>query len=245
MAARSVWVSGRFRPYILPYRAEGHLKRGEIMAIRRGLIALAVLGVLGATELAVAAGPPDGLQVNVVNMPANPVPVTGSVTGTVGLAPGSSVSIANTPTVTLGSPIPLPTTALIKQPIQVEGGGSVTGLGLNSTLYVVPAGKRLIVEHFSSEAGMVSGTTVNRYLLGVAPDPGNPSTVNFAHFIAPTFSSPCGTCASGQVEVVASQPIRMYVEAGQALVVGVAFSGSVGPSGFAFLSVSGYLIDAN
>jgi hypothetical protein len=215
------------------------------MAIRRGLIALAVLGVLGAAELAVAAGPPDGLQVNVVNTPANPVPVTGSVTGTVGLAPGSSVSITNTPTVMLGSPIPLPTTALIKQPIQVEGGGSVTGLGLNSTLYVVPAGKRLIVEHFSSEAGMVSGTTVNRYLLGVAPDPGNPSTVNFAHFIAPTFSSPCGTCASGQVEVVASQPIRMYVEAGQALVVGVAFSGSVGPSGFAFLSVSGYLIDAN
>jgi hypothetical protein len=215
------------------------------MAIRRGLIGLAVLGVLGAAELAVAAGPPDGLQVNVVNTPANPVPVTGSVTGTVGLAPGSSVSIANTPTVMLGSPIPLPTTASIRQPIQVEGGGSVTGFGLNSTLYVVPAGKRLIVEHFSSEAGMVSGTTVNRYLLGVAPNPANPSTVNFAHFIAPAFSSPCGTCASGQVEVVASQPIRMYVEAGQALVVAVAFSGPVGPSGFAFLSVSGYLIDAN
>ena len=215
------------------------------MAIRRGLIGLAILGALGAAELAVAAGPPDGLQVNVVNTPANPVPVTGSVTGTVGLAPGSSVSIANTPTVILGSPIPLPTTASIRQPIQVQGGGSVTGIGLNSTLYVVPAGKRLIVEHFSSEAGMVSGTTVNRYLLGVAPDPGNPSTVNFAHFIAPAFSSPCGLCVGGQVEVVASQPIRMYVEAGQALVVAVALSGSGGPSAFAFLSVSGYLIDAN
>ena len=215
------------------------------MAIRRGLIGLAILGALGTAELAVAAGPPDGLQVNVVNTPANPVPVTGSVTGTVGLAPGSSVSIANTPTVILGSPIPLPTTASIRQPIQVQGGGSVTGLGLNSTLYVVPAGKRLIVEHFSSEAGMVSGTTVNRYLLGVAPVPGNPGTINFAHFIAPTFSSPCGSCVSGQVEVVASQPIRMYVEAGQALVVAVALSGSGGPSAFAFLSVSGYLVDAN
>ena len=86
---------------------------------------------------------------------------------------------------------------------------------------------------------------MNRYLLSVAPDPGNPSTINFAHFIAPAFSSPCGTCASGQVEVVASLPIRMYVEAGQALVVAIAFSGSVGPSAFAFFSVSGYLIDAN
>ena len=92
---------------------------------------------------------------------------------------------------------------------------------------------------------MATGTTVNRYLLGVAPDPGNPSTVNFAHFIAPAFSSPCGLCVGGQVEVIASQPIRMYVESGQALVVGVVFSGSVGPSAFAFLSVSGYLIDAN
>ena len=215
------------------------------MAIRRGLISLVILGALGAADLTVAAGPPDGLQVNVVNSPSNPVPVTGSVTGTVGLAQGSSVSIANTPTVIIGSPIPLPTTASIKQPIQVQGGGSVSGLGLNTTLYVVPAGKRLIVEHFSSEAGMASGTTVNRYLLGVAPDPGNPSTVNFAHFIAPTFTSPCGSCVGGQVEVVASQPIRMYVEAGQALVVGITFSGSVGPSAFAFLGVSGYLIDAN
>lgn len=208
-------------------------------------MSLAVVGLVGAAGLAVAAGPPDGLQVNVVNTPANPVPVTGSVTGTVGLAPGSSVSIANTPTVILGSPLPLPTTASIKQPIQVNGGGSITGLGLNFTLYVVPVGKRLIVEHFSSEAGVVSGTTVNRYLLGVAPDPSNPGTVNFAHFVAPAFSSPCGTCVSGQSEVVASQALRMYVEAGQALVVGITFSGSVGPNAFAFASVSGYLIDAN
>ena len=93
------------------------------MAIRRGLIGLAVHGVLGAAELAVAAGPRDGLQVNVVNTPANPVSVTGSATGTVGLAPGSSVSIANTPTVMLGSPIPLPTTASIRQPIQVGAEG--------------------------------------------------------------------------------------------------------------------------
>ena len=49
------------------------------MEIRRGLIGLAVLGALGAAELAVAAGPPAGLQVNVVNTPANPVPVTGSL----------------------------------------------------------------------------------------------------------------------------------------------------------------------
>lgn len=79
------------------------------MAIRRGLLGLVVLGALGGADLTVAAGPPDGLEVKVVNSASNPVPVTGSLTGSVGLAAGSSVSIANTPTVMLGSPIPLPT----------------------------------------------------------------------------------------------------------------------------------------
>src|SRR6266568_845945 len=108
-ALRSNAVDLPWRRYEHPqsqrFRSDKVTLRGEIMAIRRGLIGLAILGALGAAELAVAAGPPDGLQVNVVNTPANPVPVTGSVTGTVGLAPGSSVSIANTPTVILGSPI--------------------------------------------------------------------------------------------------------------------------------------------
>jgi len=115
----------------------------------------------------------------------------------------------------------------------------------NFVLYVVPKGKRLVVEHFSSEAGVMSGTTVNRYILAIANDPSNPGKGSFDHFIPPSFSSPCGTCVGGQVEVVASQPICIYVEAGQALVANISFSGAVGPNAFVFLSASGYLVNAD
>jgi len=46
------------------------------------------------------------------------------------------------------------------------------------------------------------------------------------------------------VRTVASQPIRMYVEAGQALVVNVEFGGAADVHTFGFFSVSGYLVDA-
>jgi hypothetical protein len=148
------------------------------------------------------------------------------------------------PNVTAARLFQPPVTITVDQPVQVTQGGIVNGPS-SFVLYVVPKDKRLIVEHFSSEAGMMSGTTVNRYILGAANDPSNPGTLSFSHFIAPSSSSPCGSCFGGQVEVVGSQPIRMYVEAGQALVGGITFSGPVGPNAFVFLSASGYLVNAN
>ena len=59
-----------------------------------------------------------------------------------------------------------------------------------------------------------------------------------AHFI-PAPAPPCGSCMT-----VASQPIRMYVEAGQALVANVTFTGVIGPTASVFVSVSGYLVNA-
>ena len=135
----------------------------------------------------------------------------------------------------------VPTIATVNQPIQVNAGGSLNGPS-NFVLYTVPAGKRLVVEHFSSEVGVAPTTTVNRFGLGII-NPSSPGSFRFSHFIAPAFSSPCGTCASNEVEVVASQPIHMYVEAGEDLVVNVTFSGPVGPDAFGFFSASGYLID--
>jgi hypothetical protein len=149
------------------------------------------------------------------------------------------------PSVTIGSPLPLPVTATVTQPIQVTqviGPGQLPGNN-NLLLYVVPVKKRLVVEHFSSEVTAPSTATVNRYVLSVA-DPNNPGSVSFAHFIAPVFSAPCGTCVSGQVETIASQPIRMYVEAGKALVVNITFSAAVDAHTGGIFSASGYLVDA-
>ncbi len=67
------------------------------------------------------------------------------------------------PSVTIGSPLPLPVTATVTQPIQVEqaiGAGHLTGLSGIFVLYVVPAKKRLVVEHFSSDVGVAPTTPV-------------------------------------------------------------------------------------
>ena len=145
-------------------------------------------------------------------------------------------------TLTVGPPPALAKTAG-NEPVQVTVVAHPTG-PTNSVLYVVPAGKRLVVEHFSSEVGVAPDTTVNRFSLAVAADPSTPGNVRFSHFLPPNFSAPCDTCSSGQVEIVASHAVRMYVEAGEALVVNIVFSAAVGPNAFAFYSVSGYLVDA-
>ena len=160
-----------------------------------------------------------------------PLPVVGDVT------------VINDPT----DPIPtrdVDTPAL--RPIQagaVAQSGTLTGPA-NFVLFTVPSGKRLVVEYFSSEVGIATGTSINRYSLGIAPNPDVPGNVTFSHFIAPSYHSPCGTCGAGTELFVASQPIRMYVDAGKALVVNITFSGGVGPSAFGFFMVSGYLINA-
>ncbi len=132
------------------------------------------------------------------------------------------------------------------QPVQASRAapsGTITGAD-NFVLFTVPEGKRLVVEHFSSEVGIASTASVNRYSLGIAPDPDVPGNVTFAHFIPPSYHSPCSICGSGNELVVASQPIRMYVNSGKALVVNITFSGAVGDSAFGFFAISGYLVNA-
>jgi hypothetical protein len=155
-----------------------------------------------------------------------------------GPSPGIVHAAGGGPSVTIESPLPLPVTTTTVQPIQVGQFGQTNTPGFNLVLYVVPTGKRLIVEHFSSDASVMSGTLVSRYILGIANDPQNPGTESFSHFI-PAPAPLCGTCP-----IVVSQPIRMYVEAGQALVANVGFGGVIGPTASVFVSASGYLVNA-
>ena len=154
----------------------------------------------------------------------------------------SDVIVINEPT------DPVPTRDVdnpARRPVQASvaaPSGTLTGPA-NFVLFTVPEGKRLVVEHFSSEVGIASTASVNRYVLGIASNPSEPGLSSFAHFIAPSYHSPCGTCGEGGELFVASQPIRMYVNAGQALVVNITFSGGVGPFAFGFFAISGYLIN--
>src|SRR5260221_2448150 len=93
----------------------------------------------------------------------------------------ATLACASFLTLTVGSsPALAKTTA--NEPVQATVVAHPTG-PTNSVLYVVPAGKRLVVEHFSSEVGVAAATTVNRLGLGVASDRSNPGNDRFAQFL--------------------------------------------------------------
>ncbi len=219
------------------------MKLRNVLAVLSVLVLAATLATLTSRPLGAQSGnsnPTGAVQgsapVSIVS--PLPVPVSGSTTVSGSVAATQSgtwnVGINGTPTVTVTT----------NQPVETGKGfslGQFTGQPV--VLYVVPTGKRLVVEYFSSEVGVASGTTVDRYALSVANDPNNPGAEAFTHFIPPAFSSPCGACVPGTTLVVASQPIRLYVEAGQGLVAGASFSGAIGSNAFGFYSFSGYLVD--
>src|SRR5262245_48246041 len=114
------------------------------------LIVLAVIGSIINSHQAAAQGPPNGLSVNIIN--PVPLPVTGTVTGTVGvtgtvdLASGASVHVNNTVTDPVRARnVDEPG----RNPFQEDFVIGPTAPGCNTTAciirssFVVPSGKRL------------------------------------------------------------------------------------------------------
>jgi len=151
--------------------------------------------------------------------------------------PTQDVNIANTPLPTRDVDNPA------RQPIQVFASQSIVSSVASAVVFTVPPGKRLVVEHFSSEVGVPTGTVVNAYGLAVT-DPAQPGFASFEHFVPPAFHSPCANCVAGSDLWVTSQPIRLYVDAGKTLRIAVSVNGATGNSAFVFFSASGYLVDA-
>jgi len=222
------------------------LSRGQkIMAIPRGLTALAVVATLAVADPAVGAGP--GVAVDVVNTPANPVPVTGSVTGTVELAPDASVLIDNT----VADPVRVRSVNDAIQPVQASASCSANPGVLGcapADFYTVPAGKRLVIEYVSmSTCTLIGGsaqlsitTTVGggsaTHFVNTAPPATGPGTTAFAC----NFPGASSTTAVGQ-------QVRLYADAGTIVFVeGDRANNSIGQisgvESFAF-SISGYLVD--
>jgi hypothetical protein len=103
----------------------------------------------------------------------------------------------------------------------------VAAFNTPTVLYVVPAGKRLVVEFFSSE---IFGPSPTRYFVSVAADPTQPGNVFMTHFFPPP--------SSGGVAV--ASPVRLYVAPGQALVVNPAGNAA---GNCCFISITGYLVN--
>ncbi len=215
------------------------------MAFKRGLVTLAVLATFGMANSALAAGPPDGLQVNVINTPANAVPVTGSitgsVTGTVGLAPGTKVLIDST----VGNPVRVRNVNDAIQPVQAKASctspAGTIGCG-PANIYTVPAGKRLVIEYASMAACMLPGQTVQS---SVATNLGGAYVTHFLNTPQPTAgpgSSAIGCNVAPSSLTAVGQQLRLYADAGTAVLAGADRTSNLGSSSFEF-TISGYLVD--
>jgi len=107
--------------------------------------AFSLIGTKPATAAAAAA-------VQVVNTPANPVPVAGTVnavvSGDVGLAPGATVKVSNTG----GAPLIVQDSAgSLRQQVQGNSFCSFVSGSCTVNFVSVPANKRLVITHLSGE----------------------------------------------------------------------------------------------
>ena len=122
------------------------------------LLVVAINGLCAANVW--GAGPSDGLNVNVVNTPANPVPVTGSTTVS------GSVSATQSGTWTVGisgQPIAIKNGRTPYQEQRSASGGSGCGTvvcGPTFTFSPVPSGKQLVITAVSVTFAVLSGASV-------------------------------------------------------------------------------------
>jgi hypothetical protein len=150
--------------------------------------------------------------------------VTGSVTtsGSVSLAPGSSVSVINS----AQNPVPVQD---IREPFQAR---SVPGpISSGATFPAVPAGKRLVIEHFS--------VRVDNSATAVGPDAcvltsTDPSLAGDLFGVQPIASN-----AINHI-FVASVQTKFYVQTGQTPQIFCDFLPGAGASGFIGAFISGY-----
>lgn len=180
-----------------------------------------LLVAIGFSTGGLAAGPPAGLGVRVLN---TPLPVT----GTVNVGP---VNITGTvPIRDIENPA--------RQPYQNDEILSTPAglLGDNAT-FTVPSDKRLVIEFVSFSANWPAGQYTTRFFIGVCNAAGG--TCPTSYYVAP--SAPVAEFG-GEVFSVGSSPVRLYADPGTEVTVGVRRNATTG-EGLASVSVSGYLVD--
>ncbi len=221
--------------------------------IDRVVVATVVLLALAVVSVAVSPQPTTGAaakgDVRVVNTLAEPVPTaaqgTTQVMGTVGASQVGTwtVGIAGTPTVALAAGGPLDTRDAdrsARQPFHVRG---IFSMGAGEpdqavTVFSVPAGKRLVVEHVSAFLGVPDGQKV---LFGIATRLGGMLEIH--SLVAQeqgVFPQVLGLGA--KATFVASQPSRFYADSSTEVIVSVARTSTTGTAAGSMV-VSGHFVD--
>ena len=139
--------------------------------------------------------------------------------GTAGAQTPANVNVVNVPTVTVGNTAlqPIPVKAPAKEPVHLNVGGTFTpGIGqITLGTYPVPAGKRLVVEHFSMSCRSDSANDVRAELMV------NDVTLTFLPLTTVPF-----TAFPGSVTGSAAVPVSAYIDEGTLAVRAARTSGT-------------------
>ena len=190
-------------------------------------LTLAGIFILAIPQPVAAQGPPaqQPLNVNVVNPPTSPVPVSGTV------------NVGN-----LGSS-PLPVREIDKpalQSVHKNDGCTTDTTFCEKEIYVVPLDKHLVIEFVSNRGIVPSGTTVS---MEVRITEGSITTVHALPFVpSVNFEAP----GPPHGEVYLGQSLRLYAKPGATVRLAAYRNGvaSTTPfSGYVF-SISGHLVNA-
>jgi len=214
------------------------------MLIRTSAV-LAKLGVLLLTINTMAGAAAPVGKVAVVNTPSVTVANTPSVNvknlPAVQLAPGATVSIAGTPAVhidsTASTPLPVhdpatPVRTPIRLSFQITAADGVSG---GNGLYIVPQGKRLVIEYASVFGSSSAGDTLI-YSVMTATTP--PQSQPFSYFLPATQVFGVGNARS----FVAGQTMKVFSDPESTVDLRLDRTVPTGPAN-AIFAISGYLED--
>lgn len=203
------------------------------------LVTLAVIGSVMSSHRADAQGGPGVTIVSPL-----PLPVTGTVNASqsgawnVGLQGTPNVNVANVPSVLVGNSntnaVWIRDVNEARQPTQ--GGGSMTidsgKISESASIYSVPAGKVLVIEHFSAECSMpAAGVAMMARIFtiagGIAKSHGLP--------LSPPSIAPITFTSVGS-------PVRLYADPSTTVGAAVFRTHEAGAAG-CDVSISGHLVD--
>jgi len=209
------------------------------------LSVLAVIATIMNSHQAAAQGPPGSMAVNIVN--PLPVPVSGAVTstvtGSVGLASGTSVRVNNTVT----DAVWVRTVTDGIEPFQAQGNCAHPGGSLNqcfATIFTPPAGKRAVIEYFSGSS-QISSSTSNVLVVVPSLSTKTGQAARLDHFLPNVLAFNVLDLVA-QSRAIWGQQVHLYADSGQAIVGQLQLNTSSGfrtPNFVASLTISGYLVD--
>ena len=213
--------------------------------MRRSWLLVGVLAVSLSVPAGRAAGggPPSGLDVTVINTPLpvqgtvniGNLPATTAVSGSVTVTGTPNVNVVNTPSVNVAN---LPAVSLEpgRSPYQQFGGfnpgpdNCPNQFFCVATFSPVPAGKRLVITHFSAGFTLVGPVTEAMASIGADGDVGSTLDVP-ATLISATFN-----------RYLASSAVTFYVDAGRSPSVFISGQNVTPSSNSVSITLVGYLV---